>query len=88
MTDAPFAVKESTARRVPNRAAIGYVLVLSAICLWSVNATISKIVVDSGGMSALRLAQVRATGAGLILFGVIVASVALALWLYTIDMSL
>jgi drug/metabolite transporter (DMT)-like permease len=68
VADAPLAVEESRARRFPSRAAIGYALVLSAICLWSVNATIAKIVVDSGGMSALRLAQVRATGAGLLLF--------------------
>jgi drug/metabolite transporter (DMT)-like permease len=68
VADAPFAVEEPAARRVRNRAAIGYAFVLSAVCLWSVNATISKIVVESGGLSALRLAQVRASGAGLILF--------------------
>jgi drug/metabolite transporter (DMT)-like permease len=68
VTDAPFVVEESAAGRVRNRAAIGYALVLSAVALWSVNATIAKIVVESGGLSPLRLAQVRATGAGLILF--------------------
>ena len=57
MVDAPLNVPERsedpTARRRP---ALGYALVLAAIALWSVNATVAKIVVDSGGLSALRLA--------------------------------
>jgi drug/metabolite transporter (DMT)-like permease len=53
------------------RPAVGYALVLSAVCLWSVNATVSKVVVDSGGLSPLRLAELRGTGAGLILFAAV-----------------
>jgi drug/metabolite transporter (DMT)-like permease len=45
--------------------------VVASICLWSVNATVAKVVVDSGGLSALRLAELRATGAGLILFAAV-----------------
>jgi drug/metabolite transporter (DMT)-like permease len=53
------------------RPALGYTLVLSAVVLWSVNATVAKIVVDSAGLSALRLAEVRGTGAGLLLFAAV-----------------
>ena len=69
MVDAPLNVpersEEPTAHRRP---ALGYALVLAAIALWSVNATVAKIVVDSGGLSALRLAEVRGTGAAILLF--------------------
>jgi drug/metabolite transporter (DMT)-like permease len=53
------------------RTALGYALVLAAVVLWSVNATVAKIVVDSAGLSPLRLAEVRATGAGLLLFAAV-----------------
>jgi drug/metabolite transporter (DMT)-like permease len=53
------------------RPALGYALVLSAIALWSVNATLAKIVVDSGGLSPLRLAELRASGAGVVLFAAV-----------------
>jgi drug/metabolite transporter (DMT)-like permease len=65
------AEAEGPAGVAPRRPALGYALVLSAIGLWSVNATIAKIVVDSGGLSPLRLAEVRASGAGLILFAAV-----------------
>jgi drug/metabolite transporter (DMT)-like permease len=41
--------------------------VWSAVVLWSLNAVIAKIILDSAGLSSMRLAQVRATGAALIL---------------------
>ena len=70
MVDAPLTVREiedePAARRRP---AVGYALVIAAIGLWSVNATMAKIVVDSGGLSALRLAEIRGTGAAVLLFG-------------------
>jgi drug/metabolite transporter (DMT)-like permease len=47
---------------------IGYVLVLAAVGLWSLNGVLAKVVVTGDGLSALRLAEVRATGAALLLF--------------------
>ena len=35
-------------------------LVWTAVVLWSLNAVISKIILDSAGLSSMRLAQVRA----------------------------
>jgi drug/metabolite transporter (DMT)-like permease len=67
VADAPFAPPAfESQRRVP-RPALGYALVWSAVVLWSLNAVVSKVVLDSAGLSSLRLAQVRATGAALIL---------------------
>jgi drug/metabolite transporter (DMT)-like permease len=51
-----------------SRPVVGYGLVLAAIGFWSVNAVVAKVVVESGGLSPLRLSQLRATGAGLVLF--------------------
>jgi drug/metabolite transporter (DMT)-like permease len=56
-----------------SRPVIGYGLVLAAIGFWSVNAAVAKVVVDSGGLSALRLSEMRATGAGLVLFVAVAA---------------
>jgi drug/metabolite transporter (DMT)-like permease len=67
VADAPLPLEELTRRRL-SRPAIGYGLVLAAIGLWSVNATVSKVVVDSGGLSPLRLSELRGTGAGIVLF--------------------
>jgi drug/metabolite transporter (DMT)-like permease len=47
---------------------IGYVLVLTAVALWSLNGVLAKVVVTGEGLSALRLAEVRSTGAALLLF--------------------
>ena len=44
-------------RPVP-RPALGYALVWSAVVLWSLNAVIAKVVLDSAGLSPLRLVQV------------------------------
>jgi drug/metabolite transporter (DMT)-like permease len=64
---APFAPPALESKRPVPRPALGYVLVWSAVVLWSLNAVIAKIVLDSAGLSAQRLAEVRATGAALIL---------------------
>ena len=62
VVDAPLNVPERSEDPTSHRRpALGYALVLAAIALWSVNATVAKIVVDSGGLSALRLAEVRGT---------------------------
>jgi drug/metabolite transporter (DMT)-like permease len=70
VVDAPLTVPEledePATRRRP---ALGYGLVVAAVVLWSVNATVAKIVVDSGGLTPLRLAEVRGTGAAILFFG-------------------
>jgi drug/metabolite transporter (DMT)-like permease len=71
VADSPFASEGFTERAAGRRPALGYALVVASICLWSVNATVAKVVVDSGGLSPLRLAELRATGAGLILFAAV-----------------
>jgi drug/metabolite transporter (DMT)-like permease len=69
VVDAPLTVRElEDEPAVHRRPALGYALVVAAIVLWSINATVAKIVVDSGGLSALRLAEVRGTGAAILLF--------------------
>lgn len=68
MADAPLAPPEYTTRPPQPRPVLGYALVWSAVVFWSVNAVIAKVVLDSAGLSALRLAEVRATGAALLLF--------------------
>jgi drug/metabolite transporter (DMT)-like permease len=50
---------------------VGYALVWAAVALWSVNAAVAKVVLDSAGLSALRLAEVRATGSALLLLAAV-----------------
>lgn len=50
------------------RPGLGYALVLLAVSLLAVNATVAKVIVESGGLSALRLTELRATGAAVLLF--------------------
>jgi drug/metabolite transporter (DMT)-like permease len=70
VVDAPLTVRDLEDRpAVQRRPALGYGLVVAAVLLWSVNATMAKIVVDSGGLTPLRLAEIRGTGAALLLFG-------------------
>ena len=70
MVDAPLTVREVGGEHpVHRRPALGYGLVVAAVVLWSVNATVAKIVVDSGGLTPLRLAEIRGSGAALLLFG-------------------
>ena len=71
MADAPLAANGFTERARGGRPAFGYALVLCAVALWSLNATMAKVIVDSGGLTPLRLAEVRATGSGLILFAAV-----------------
>ena len=49
------------------RPLLGYALVWIGVVFWSVNAVVAKIVIDTAGLSALRLAEVRATGSALLL---------------------
>jgi drug/metabolite transporter (DMT)-like permease len=59
---------------VTRRPALGYAMVLTAATLWALNGAVSKVILQSGGVSAERLTEVRATGAFLLLLA------ALALW--------
>jgi drug/metabolite transporter (DMT)-like permease len=70
VADAPFA-PPAMARRPAPRPLLGYALVWSAVLLWSLNATVAKVVLDSAGLSSLRLAEVRASGAALLLFAAV-----------------
>ena len=74
MADAPLAPRAHEAGPAVPRPLLGYVLVWTAVVLWAVNAAVAKVVLDSAGLSALRLAEVRATGSALVL-GVAVAIV-------------
>lgn len=56
------------------RPALGYAMVLTAATLWALNGTVSKVIIQSGGVTPERLTQVRATGAFLLLVA------ALLLW--------
>jgi len=67
VADAPFAPPALEATRPAPRPVLGYALVWSAVVLWSLNAVVAKVVLDSADLSSLRLAQVRATGSALIL---------------------
>jgi drug/metabolite transporter (DMT)-like permease len=49
------------------RPLLGYTLIWAAVVLWSVNAVVAKVVLESGGLSELRLSEVRATGTALLL---------------------
>ena len=66
MVDAPFPVALEERARHPHPL-LGYALVVGAVALWSVNAVVAKVVIESGGLSAMRLAQVRSSGAGLLM---------------------
>jgi drug/metabolite transporter (DMT)-like permease len=69
VADAPLTTTAVEERR--RRSGLGYALVLGAIGLWSVNAAVAKVVIEAGGLSPLRLAEVRATGSALLLFGAV-----------------
>ncbi|HEX2287697.1 MAG TPA: EamA family transporter [Gaiellaceae bacterium] len=46
---------------------LGYGMAFTAATLWAVNGVISKVIIESGGVAAPRLTEVRTTGAFLIL---------------------
>ena len=53
------------------RPALGYAMVLTAATLWALNGTVSKVILQSGGVTPERLTEVRATGAFVLLFAVL-----------------
>ena len=48
------------------RPMLGYAMVMTAATLWAVNGAVSKVILTTG-LSSLRLAQVRSTGAFLLI---------------------
>src|SRR5215218_8011647 len=46
---------------------LGYAMAFTAATLWAVNGVISKVIIESGGIAAQRLTEVRTTGAFLLL---------------------
>jgi drug/metabolite transporter (DMT)-like permease len=56
---------------VTRRPALGYAMVLTAAALWALNGVVSKVILQSGGVTSERLTEVRATGAFLLLFAVL-----------------
>jgi drug/metabolite transporter (DMT)-like permease len=56
---------------VTRRPALGYAMVLTAATLWAVNGAVSKVILTSGDVTSERLTEVRATGAFLLLFAVL-----------------
>ena len=53
------------------RPLLGYALVWSAVALWALNATVSKVILESADVSALRLSELRTTGAAVLLFAAV-----------------
>jgi drug/metabolite transporter (DMT)-like permease len=49
------------------RPALGYAMVLTAATLWALNGVVSKVIIESGGIPAQRLTEVRTTGAFVLL---------------------
>jgi drug/metabolite transporter (DMT)-like permease len=47
---------------------LGYAMVLAAASLWAINGVISKVIIESGGVPAQRLTEVRTTGSLVVLF--------------------
>lgn len=62
--DEPVRVPRPLARGTP---LAGYVIIVGATLLGGVNASVGKVAIVSGGLSAVRLAQVRAAAAALLL---------------------
>jgi drug/metabolite transporter (DMT)-like permease len=65
--DAPFL--PARVARTEHRPVLAYAMVSGAALLWALNGTVSKVILASG-VSSLRLAEVRSTGA-LLVFGLV-----------------
>jgi drug/metabolite transporter (DMT)-like permease len=72
VADAPFAPPALETRPPAPRPLLGYALVWSAVVLWSLNAVVAKVVLDSAQLSSLRLAEVRSSGSAVILLAAVV----------------
>src|SRR5918992_942481 len=54
------------------RTALGYALVISAVTMWSLNASLARFLLDDG-LSAMRLSELRSVGAFAILVAILLA---------------
>jgi drug/metabolite transporter (DMT)-like permease len=70
VADAPYPTAPLEDVR-EERLLLGYVLVWAAVAGWSLNAVVSKVILGSTGLSALRLTEVRATGTALVLLAAV-----------------
>jgi len=70
VVDTPLSPAPATPAR-DERLLLGYALIWTAVVGWSVNAVVAKVVLESAGLSAFRLAEVRATGSALLLFAAV-----------------
>ena len=67
MTEGPVPVPHEERPAPVPRPLLGYTLVWTGVVFWSVNAVVAKIVINGAGVSALRLAEVRAAGSAVLL---------------------
>lgn len=70
MVDTPLSPAPPAPLR-EERLLLGYTLIWAAVAGWSVNAVVAKVVLESAGLSAFRLAEVRATGSALLFFAAV-----------------
>jgi drug/metabolite transporter (DMT)-like permease len=70
--ESPLEPAATEKRAAKARPLLGYALVLAAVALWSLHGTVAKVVMESGGLSSLRLAEVRAAGAAVVLLAAVV----------------
>lgn len=62
----PYLDSPPVARQPTGRTALGYGLVVAAVTMWSLNASLARFLLDDG-LSAMRLSELRSAGAFLIL---------------------
>ena len=71
MTEGPVPVPHEEERAPVPRPLLGYALVWIGVVFWSVNAAVAKIVIDTAGLPAIRLAEVRASGSAVLLLALV-----------------
>jgi drug/metabolite transporter (DMT)-like permease len=67
VVDAPYPPAQRDGVLRP-RPLLGYALVWAAVAVWSLNATVMKVILGSTGITPYRFAELRLTGATLVLF--------------------
>ncbi len=69
MVDAPITPELAELEATPSgraRPLLGYAMVVAAASLWAVNGVLAKVVIESGGVSTYRLAEIRCAGAAVL----------------------
>lgn len=72
MVDAPYTPARPRVG-VARRTAVGYALVWSAVACWALNATVSKVLLESAGLTPLRLSEARAAGSAVVFLAAVAA---------------